>query len=114
MLRSLVELLEFVQIYAQAVEYDYNMLSESKVVNHVYQAIVSFVVVFERLHQFLKQPDLDVGIINVKLFVFAYLGGHYALVWIFVINTFDDLAESAFVYRSNDLVSVADLLALFY
>ena len=90
------------------------MLPESKMIDHVNEAFVSFVIILERLHKLLEKSDLDVGVIHVKLFVFAYFGGDRALVWIFVVNTFDDLSKCSLVNWPDDLVSVANLLTLFY
>ena len=90
------------------------MLPESKMIDHMHEAFMAFVIILERLHQLLEKPDLDVGIVHIKLFVFAYFGGDHALVWIFVVNTFYDLSEGALVNWPDDLVSVANLLTLFY
>ena len=75
LLRSLVQLLILVQVEAQTVEDDYDVLSEPEVVNHLNQAVDALVVHVVRLHQFFEEANLDVGVVNVELFVLAYLCG---------------------------------------
>ena len=111
---TLVHLLVFVEVETEAVEDNDDVLPEPEVVDHVHKAVVPFVVAFVRLHQFLKEPDLDIRIINVKLFVLADLRSNYTLVRVLVINTFDDLTEGAFIDGSYHFVAVADLFSLLY
>lgn len=90
------------------------MLPEPEVINHVDQAFVALVIVRVLLHQLFQKADLHICIVHVELFIFANFSSNYSLVWVFVINTLDDLPKCAFINGSNDLVSVADLLAWFY
>lgn len=62
----------------------------------------------------MEQPDFHVGIVDIKLLVFTYLCRDYALVRIFVINTFDNLPESTLINRSDNFVSVPYLFTLLY
>ena len=111
LLRSLVQFLILVQVETQAVKNDDDVLSEPEVINHLDQAVNAFIVYVVRLLQFFEEANLDIGIVNVELFVLAYLCGYDFLIWVFVINTFYDLAEGAFVDESDYFVAVADLLA---
>ena len=114
LLGSLVHFLILVKIKAETVEDDDHMLPESEVVNHVHQALVAFVVIIVRRHQLLQQADLHIGIVHVKLFVLADLRSNYSLIWILVINTFDNLAKGTLIYGPDHLIPVTYLLSLFY
>jgi hypothetical protein len=64
-----------------------------------------------RIHHFLEEPDLDHGIINVKLFIFSDLGRDNGLLGVSVVNALDDLAKSPLVYYSHYLIAVSELFA---
>ena len=114
LLAPLVEFLIFVQIHAKAIEKNDHVLPEAEVVNHVDEAIVAFVVLLVRLRQLLKQPDLDIRIIDIKFLAFAYFSGDYTLIRIFIIYTFNYLPKCTLIDRSYDLVSIPYLLPLLY
>lgn len=90
------------------------MLPEAEAVNHVDEAVVAFIVFLEWCPQLLQKSDLDICIINIKLFVFRYFGCYYFLIMIFEVNTFDHRAEGTFVDGPYYFIPVANLFTLFY
>ena len=69
LLASFVHLLIFVQIEAQTIKHNDDVLPEPEMVYHVHQAIEAFVVALEWRRQLFQEMDLHVRIVHVKLFV---------------------------------------------
>lgn len=89
------------------------MLPEAEAIDHMDEAVVAFIVFLEWRPQLLQKSDLDICIINIKLFVFRYFGCYYFLIMIFEVDAFDHGAEGTFVNGPYYFIPVANLFTLF-
>ena len=98
---------------AEALKNYDDMLPEFKWVDVFYKAVLTLIIRFISFSQFVENFYLDIGIIHVKLFIFAKFCCHNSLIRVFVVETLDDLAERPLVDNSDNLVPICNLLTNF-
>jgi hypothetical protein len=87
------------------------VLSESEVVEHLDQAVMPLIVLLIWLHQLFQKPYLNIGIINIELFVLADLGCDHFLIRVLVVDALNNLTKGTFIDKTNYLVAIAYLLS---
>ena len=86
------------------------MLTELEAVFVVNDAILSFIVFLVSSLKLAKDLHLNVSVVNIELFVFAYFRCDNFLLWVFKVYTLYHLTEGSRVDNTHDFVSPCKLL----
>lgn len=74
------------------------MLSESETINHLNKTIETFIIdIILKILEFIQYFNFNICIIYIKFFIFTDFSSYNSLIWIFKINTFDNLTKSSFI-----------------
>jgi len=104
-----LHLLELIQVHVQEFKYNDDMPSKLKAVDVLNQAIVAFIVAFSLHLQFLENPYFYLGVVEVKLLIFANFSSHNTVE--FLVHTFNYLSKGSLIHYFDHFVSVSQLLA---